>query len=537
MSRTRLAKILVLGVVLVCGVAAYAYYRSGVPEYRPPALPADARALELNVLGRGPLRVATANPRYFADGSGRIVLLVGDHTWSNLQDNGPGELPAPFDYDRYLDFLAAHHVNFFRLWAWEQARWAPWTTSDDYYFFPGPVYRRTGPGVALDGRPKFDLRQLYPAYFERLRARVQQAGERGIYVSIMLFNGWAIDNAHSSLRRGNAWHGHPFNRQNNINGVDGDPNGNDGGEETHQLLVPAVTAYQEEYVRRVIDSVNDLDNVLFEISNESYANSKQWQYHMIDFVHAYEAGKPQRHPVGMSQYQWPGSNAELFASPAEWIAPWQELPDSAYRDDPPVTDGRKVVIVDTDHLWGIGGDRSWAWRAFLRGAQPSFMDGYDGASVGCGAPAPFDVRTASLRDIAKDLLRRQARPEGWQPDAAQWVSLRRNLGYIRDWADRIDLARMRPRPELASTGYCLAAPEADPAEYLIYVMDSRVPVAVDLRYTAGRLMAEWFDPGTGRRLSGQPVDGGARQVLASPFQEDSVLYLRAVTSQRSEPTR
>ena len=316
MSRTRLAKILVLGVVLVCGVAAYAYYRSGVPEYRPPALPADARALELNVLGRGPLRVATANPRYFADGSGRIVLLVAGSCGSNLQDNGPGELPAPFDYDRYLDFLAAHHVNFFRLWAWEQARWAPWTTSDDYYFFPGPVYRRTGPGVALDGRPKFDLRQLYPAYFERLRARVQQAGERGIYVSIMLFNGWAIDNAHSSLRRGNAWHGHPFNRQNNINGVDGDPNGNDGGEETHQLLVPAVTAYQEEYVRRVIDSVNDLDNVLFEISNESYANSKQWQYHMIDFVHAYEAGKPQRHPVGMSQYQWPGSNAELFASPA-----------------------------------------------------------------------------------------------------------------------------------------------------------------------------------------------------------------------------
>jgi hypothetical protein len=165
------------------------------------------------------------------------------------------------------------------------------------------------------------------------------------------------------------------------------------------------------------------------------------------------------------------------------------------------------------------------------------MDAYDGASVGCGAPAPFDVRTASLRDIAKDLLRRKARPEAWQPQAAQWVSLRRNLGFIRDWADRIDLAHMRPRPELASTGYCLAAPDADPAEYLIYVMDSRVAVTVDLRHTAGKLMAEWFDPATGRRLRAQPVDGGAQQVLASPFEQDSVLYLRAVQPQVGESAR
>lgn len=537
MLRARLASILVLGGFVVCGVAAYAYYRGGVPEYTPPALPQDSRPIALNLLGRGPLRVAADNPRYFADGSGRIVMLVGDHTWSNLQDNGPGKRPAPFDYDRYLDFLAANHINFFRMWAWEQARWAPWTTSDDYYFYPGPAFRRTGPGTALDGEPKFDLRQLDPAYFERLRARVREAGERGIYVSIMLFNGWAIDNAHSDLRRGNPWHGHPFNRHNNVNGVDGDPHGDDGGEETHQLLVAAVTAYQEEYVRRVIDSVNDLDNVLFEISNESYANSKEWQYHMIDFVHACEAGRPNRHPVGMSQYQWPGNNAELFASPADWIAPWQKQPDELYRDDPPATDGRKVVIVDTDHLWGIGGNRGWAWRAFLRGSQPSFMDAYDGASVGCGAPAPFDLRTASFRDIAKDLLRRKARPEAWQPQDAQWVSLRRNLGFIRDWADRIDLAHMRPRPELASSGYCLAGPDAAPVEYLIYVMDSRAGLTVDLRHTAGRLMAEWFDPATGRRLRGQLIDGGARQVLASPFEQDSVLYLRAVQPQAGEPAR
>jgi len=38
----------------------------------------------------------------------------------------------------------------------------------------------------------------------------------------------------------------------------------------------------------VIDTVNDLDNVLYEISNESDGNSEAWQYHMINFVKSYE---------------------------------------------------------------------------------------------------------------------------------------------------------------------------------------------------------------------------------------------------------
>lgn len=526
MRRTRLVLVVAGGAFLACAFAAFEYYRSGIPQYRAPALRSEAQDVPDSVLGRGALRRSPVNPRYFADGEGRTVFLVGDHTWSNLQDNGPGERPAPFDYDRYLDFLVANHINFFRLWCWEESRWAPWTTSDDYYFYPGPPFKRTGPGTALDGRPKFDLAQLDPAYFERVRERVRKAGERGIYVSIMLFNAWATDNEHSQLRRGNAWHGHPFNGRNNVNGVDGDVNGNDGGEETHELLVPAITAFQEAYVRRVIESVNDLDNVLFEISNESYANSKSWQYHMIELIHAYEATLPRQHPVGMSQYQWPGRNADLFEGPADWIAPWEELPEYPYRDNPRVADGGKVVIVDTDHLWGIGGDRHWAWKSFLRGAQPSFMDGYDGASVGCGAPAPFDIRTASFKEIVKDLLRWQKRPEGWNPEAEQWVSLRANLGYIRRWAERVDLARMRPRPELASTGYCLASEGPGTAEYLIYVEDSSRPVEVDLTGLTGRIAAEWFDPVSGRRVTAAALDGGGRRMVSSTFQRDSVLYLR-----------
>ncbi|MGE3843808.1 MAG: LamG-like jellyroll fold domain-containing protein, partial [Vicinamibacterales bacterium] len=132
----------------------------------------------------GALRVLSSNPRYFTDGSGRAVLLTGSHTWSTLMDNGAGDPPPVFDYTAYLDFLAGLGHNFFRLWTWEQARWSL-STSDDQYFF-GPVlpFRRTGPGTALDGKPRFDLDQLDDAYYVRLRARVEAAAQRGLYVAV-----------------------------------------------------------------------------------------------------------------------------------------------------------------------------------------------------------------------------------------------------------------------------------------------------------------------------------------------------------------
>src|SRR5438034_11739297 len=76
----------------------------------------------------GPLRILKTNPRYFTDGSGKAIYLVGSHNWHNFQDNGhrmptTQDPPPVFDYNAYLDFLVAHHHNFFRLWRWEAPKW------------------------------------------------------------------------------------------------------------------------------------------------------------------------------------------------------------------------------------------------------------------------------------------------------------------------------------------------------------------------------------------------------------------------------
>lgn len=444
----------------------------------------------------GPLRIHPINSRYFtdgtksADGSPKAVYLTGAHTWNNLLDMGPADPPPAFDFTAYLDFLESRQHNFIRLWRWELVTWntAANREKESKIHFAAPhPWPRTGPGNALDGKPKFDLEKLDEAYFARLHLRVAAAGQRGIYVSIMLFEGWGLQFV------ADGWKAHPFNAANNINGIGKDVGADGKGLEIYRLTSPAVTRIQESYVRKLIDSVNDLDNVLFEISNENHPSSAKWQEHFIHFVDDYEKTKPKQHPVGMTfQYQG-GSNSTLFDSPADWISP---NPDAGngfnYRDNPPPADGRKVILTDTDHLWGIGGNREWVWKSFLRGLNPLFMDPYK-------------------REILN------------QGSDNQWEPVRRALGDTRRFADKVNLATMTPHVETASTGYCLANPGS---EYLIYQPKAGESFTVKLK--AGTHRYEWFNPAKGVAAgSGRVESSGGIQQFIAPFNGDAVLYLKA----------
>ena len=432
----------------------------------------------------GPLLVHPDNPRYFQNpATGQVVYLTGSHTWANLVDMGTSDPPPAFDFEACLDWMAERNHNFIRMWTWELVTWDTTANRQKKRHTVAPLpYARTGPGKALDGKPKFDLTRFNPDYFDRLRRRVRAAGERGIYVSVMLFEGWGLQFASG------AWEGHPFHPKNNVNGIDGDANPDGKGVEIHELGKRAVTAIQEAYVRKVIDTVNEFDNVLYEISNENHPPSTEWQYHMIRFIKAYEKTKPHRHPVGMTFQYKGGKNETLFDSPADWISP---NPEGGYRDNPPVADGRKVVVSDTDHLWGIGGSQTWVWKSFLRGYNPIFMDPYDGEVLG---PA----------------------------SEAKWGPIRRSLGYTLRYARRMDLAQSRPTKDTASTGYCLAVPGR---KYLVYRPDG-AGESFTVALPAGTYACAWFDPTKGEQTSADTVDAsGDSHEFQVPFAGDAILYI------------
>lgn len=444
----------------------------------------------------GPLRRHPTNPRYFSDGtqnpdgSARAVYLTGSHTWNNLVDIGAADPPQAFDFNAYLDFLVRHDHNFIRLWTWDSTTWdlrssQSWTESQGVLNSKPQPWLRSGSEMALDGKPKFDLEKFDPEYFERLRTRVKAAGERGIYVSVMLFEGWALMHGNSgrATPAGWAWRSHPFHPSNNVNGVNADLDAQAVTGPVHRLGDEAATAIQAAYIRKVVDTVNEFDNVLYEVINEG--GEQEWDWWVARTIQDYERTKPKQHAVGLTGH---GAErvASMLASPAEWVSPGRL---DGYAEDPPAWNETKVSLLDTDHIWGVGGSVAWVWKSFLRGHNPLFMDPYENHVLGKGRPD-------------------------------QWAGVRQALGVTHKLARRIDLARMTPSPELSSTKYCLAAPGQ---EYLVYQPESG---EFSLNLTAERYAFEWLDSTNGAIKSAGSIQAAAgSQSFTAPFSGPAVLHL------------
>jgi hypothetical protein len=492
----------------------------------------------------GPLVVSNTNPRYFtiaAEPEQRAIYLTGSHIWNNFHDGmGPSadcaETSEEFDFDGYLNFLKEHGHNFIRLWRWEQFK--SQAAGGNYHLCMTPQpWRRTGPGDAKDGKPKFNLEGFDESYFDRLRERVIAAGNAGIYVGIMFFDGWAI---HLSPAPDNV-EGHPFHALNNINGVSVQ------SILDHQVLPlePRVQSLQEAYIRKVVDTLHDLPNVLWEVANESsgggtvdksfaemlgfseapdWGDSTAWQYWVIDVVkhHEQEMGYTP-HPIGMTM-QFPVReqtkvNDPLLNSRAEWISPGYDdeifaqgdqhpmapgSPPSHWLDNPPPSEGRKVIISDTDH-YSSTADALWAWKSFLRGYHPILMD--YGIIAGVN-PADPSADTPGV------------------PPYAAFEAARYAMGDTLRYAEKMDLIQMEPRGDLSSTGYALANPGE---EYLILQpKEASEPFTAKLQ--PGSYTVEWFNVNSRetKEVGQVTIDSSGGSSFKAPFTEDgpAVLYLR-----------
>ena len=279
-----------------------------------------------DVSRRGVLRRCPTNPRYFTDDSGAPIFMCGSHTWAVINDQYPAGSPRSFDYEAFLTLLEDYGHNYLRVWQWQNFGAAPWS-QEPLIYEPSP-WLRTGPGEARDGLPKFDLTRFNPAYFERLRARVLAAARRGIYTQVMLFEGFGIKWSEDGVR--DVWAHHPCHPDNHIDAVveatrrDTGRAGDDGGAAGagwgfFSLAHPRLHAIQEAYVRQVIDCLNDIDSVLWEIANEvpETREALEWELYMLGFVQTYEAGLPKQHPVGISDWGGSDQTAELIAAPGD----------------------------------------------------------------------------------------------------------------------------------------------------------------------------------------------------------------------------
>ena len=457
---------------------------------------------------KAPLRALSTNPNYFTDDDGKAVYLTGSHTWNDFQDWGTDGSPQPFDFTAYVNMLVAHNHNFTLLWQTELPtfRGLPIQTSNspDFTVTPQP-WQRTGPGNGSDGKLKFDLKKFNQAYFDRLRDRAQQLHSAGIYAGVYFFSGEWL------LRFRFSGDGYPFTGSNNVNGID------DGGgtDSVTMSETNAITGVQDAFVKKTIDALNDLPNILWIVSQEAPPQSTWWNDHLIGLARAYENRKPLQHPIGYGVLS-DNNDATILNSDADWIAPAARIsPTRSCGNGHPAC---KVNINDSDHSYfGMWNDsaqanRNYFWINFTQGNQTVFMDPY----------VLFYPREK------RNLCPSPVHGIGSAPDP-RWDNVRDNMGYIRGYTDRLNLAAMIPRGDLSSTDHALVSAASAHPEFLVYA-PSGGNFTVNLSGVDGLLAVEWMNPATGAKTAGPSVRGGSTPTFTPPFSGDAVLYLSRIAS-------
>jgi hypothetical protein len=438
------------------------------------------------------LHKSTVNGRYFATPNGRLVYLQGSYEGSELQDYiFGGSLPS--DFQRAMALLVRYDGNLLRLWTNESSGNIFGTT--DVINMP---WIRSAICCAADGGHKFDLARLdvgnllRPSlnsmhYFERMRARVMAARAAGVYVSIMLWHSFGWENG-LRIPEGRSWDTHPFNRENNINGVNGDVDGDGHGLELGSIG-QAFTPFQEAYVRQIVDAVGDLDNVLYEICNECYDTpaTNAWQRYFIDFIHAYETRNVFQHPVGMTSLQ-NFNNQALMKSTADYISPG----GPSFEDNPPENVEAAVSVMDMDHVapcpsqFGMPENSpQWAWKAFTRGHNLWYIYCH-----GYGTPNPNEAMVMT------------------------------RMAQTGSYANRMLHASTVPKSDrsICSTGYCLMS-----RKYVLGFLPEGGSITLSLAI-GGMWAVEWFDPASGNTTVAASVPGGSK-TLTAPFSGEAVVFL------------
>jgi Big-like domain-containing protein/collagenase-like protein with putative collagen-binding domain len=483
----------------------------------------------------GPLIAAgTSQPasNYFKiSGTSTVVFLAGSHTWNDMQDEGNANGTTGIDFTAFVNFLLSHRQNATILWHKDLPQFCNWGAGGTWTITDnGFPWARSAATGASDGHNKWDLNTFNQTYFDTLRMRAVQLQQNGIYAIIQLFDGLglSVNRCGTTSPTGD---GYPLTGVNNTSAGavdDGYTSGAAGSTASMTNSVPnSMTAVQVAYMQKVVDTLNLLPNVIWEVSEEAPDASTAWQTYMIAQLKAYETAKAYtKHPVLFPTLDVSGaSDTTLYNSNADVIAPRAKL-SSTNNCSGSGTPTCKVDLNDSDHSYfGMWKDlaqmnRNYLWENFTHGASIVFMDPYlifAGSSNSSWTDRnKCDNTVPPFHGVCSS------------PDP-RWDNFRNNMGYVLTYANtKLDLLKMSAQTGLASTTFCLADNVAVGGEFLVYAPNGG-SFTVNLSTQAGRtLNIEWLDPSSGAITNGGTVPGGSSsQPFSTPasITGDAVLYL------------
>ena len=465
----------------------------------------------------------------FYHGRPVCLLAASEHYGAVINRN--------FDYAAYLDQMAIEGLRFSRLFVLfrelqtNRNPYSPCKPESTDYVAP---YVRTGPGVALDGLPKYDLEQWDPEFFARLHGFLGMAMEKGVIVELTL-----LSNVYSET----VWALSPLHGDNNINSIGTTP--------WHDYMStrnPALFKEQQRFVDKVLEEVAPYDNLIIEICNEPIGNFSQdgarvgpepsevdaWQARLIETVRA--------------------SNEDhvIAASPAWSYKPWDHpvQPSDALKVDisnvhplDVMTIGDETfnlgVFMSADsrldeykafcrRVRALGGainldednnasrfmdERGWtihrqrAWIALLSGCYYDFID--------------FSILAGRERSTAdgRRLLRSRFGTLALFWDENQIWSTTLDHGVEVQAPEGCTAVVARDERSSANTLYVYVAAEAS-SDLAVPFADRPLEGPLEISLPAGEYLTYWFAPGTGRYFGWETRHVAAGEQNAGRLQLD-----------------
>lgn len=233
----------------------------------------------MNPLLSQPVRLHPENSHYFEYKGKPAVLITSAMHYAAV-------LNLDIDYDSYLTILSSYGFNLHREFIIPCYEWSPVNNpiARQSPLYPrkakllSPYARSSVPGN-IDSLNKFDLDKWNSVYFDHLKDFCRKADEKGIVIELTLF---------TVLYSEGAWKTHPFNIDNNINGV-----GKGHYNDFTFIREPGLIERQKALARKIVTEMNSFDNVYFEVCNEPY----------------WAKGTPENNPEIKAQHFLPEVNA------------------------------------------------------------------------------------------------------------------------------------------------------------------------------------------------------------------------------------
>ena len=449
-----------------------------------------SNALGQNTQNEATFRRHPSNPRCFLYKGKPIVLITATEHYGAV-------LNGQFDYVPYLDELARNRLNLSRTFTFYREvedSIPPLGYTNTLAPRPGQEvmpWKRSGPGKANDGGMKFDLDQWNPAYFTRMKAFLKAAAARDIIVEIVFF---------CNPYRPSIWSWFPLHPDNNVNGA--------GGKiaevgEFMEIHDPTIFERQSGFVRKIVQELNEFDNIYFEICNETSARNSDpdiarrqdtWHLALSKIVRETEQNLPRKHLIAVNAHQ------RIPAYETRGLR-YTEIGDAPYRNEPLVdiinyhytsrkTPGKGTAALET------AGTRFGNISSFMEARRQVmkplvFDENYSG--ILHGAPdewdrnrmeawetilsggAGFDHLDWSFTPDDATGSGKAPIPDGRRLDARKF---RQQLGVLARLWTECGPDQMRPNLKLVSSvpnqALAVASSREDGRVHVIYVADSRL---------------------------------------------------------------